>query len=226
MAEKLIIYQCFPRLLTNSCATPVHDGTLAQNGCGKFNEITPRVLKSIKELGVNCIWYTGVIEHATKTAFPGIPADHPKVVKGEAGSPYAIKDYYDVAPSLAEDVDNRMQEFEALIKRTHSAEMKVLIDFVPNHTARRYHSDVAPKGIEDFGASDDTTRFFSPSNNYYYATNQQFSPHFDIGDYREFPAKATGNDAFHAFPGEYDWYETAKLNYGVDYGDGSCHFDP
>ncbi len=226
MADKLIIYQCFPRLLTNDVENPVKSGTYEQNGSGKLNEITPAILRSIKELGVNCIWYTGIIEQATKTAFPGIPADHPEVVKGEAGSPYAIKDYYDISPALATDVGQRMDEFEALVKRTHKEGMKVIIDFVPNHTARRYHSDSAPKGIEDFGTHDNTALFFSPDNNYYYITNQQFSPHFDIKDYVEFPAKATGNDAFTAFPGEYDWYETVKLNYGVDYGDGSCHFDP
>lgn len=226
MADKLIIYQCFPRLLTNDVAAPKRYGTYEQNGSGKMNDITPEVLRSIRELGVNCIWYTGIIEQATKTAFPGIPADHPNVVKGEAGSPYAIKDYYDVSPSLATNVGERMKEFEALVRRTHDEGMKMIIDFVPNHTARRYHSDAAPTGIEDFGERDNTTLFFSPDNNYYYLTNQQFAPHFDIKDYVEFPAKATGNDAFTAFPGEYDWYETVKLNYGVDYGDGSRHFDP
>jgi len=226
MANKLIIYQCFPRLLTNTVENPVRNGSLEQNGSGKLNDISAKVLRSIKELGVNCIWYTGIIENATKSAFPGIAADHPNVVKGEAGSPYAIKDYYDVAPALAENVEERMAEFEALVDRTHKAGMKVIIDFVPNHTARCYHSDVAPIGVEDFGSQDDCTMFFSPQNNYYYITNQRFSPHFDVADYLEFPAKATGNDCFTAFPGEYDWYETVKLNYGVDYGDGSRHFDP
>lgn len=228
--EKLIVYQVFPRILTNESATCVPDGDIKQNGCGKMNHFTPTLLQSIRNLGVNCIWYTGIIEHATKTSFPGIPADNRHVVKGEAGSPYAIKDYYDVAPSLAENVDARMQEFEALVDRTHEAGMRVFIDFVPNHTARRYHSDVAPAGVSDFGASDDITRCFDPQNNYYYITNQQFSPSIDLGAgqdaYREFPAKATGNDCFTAFCGEYDWYETVKLNYGFDYGDHSEHFDP
>lgn len=224
--DKLIIYQMFPRLLTNTVEKCIPGGTLAQNGSGKMNDIDAKVLKSIKELGVNCIWYTGIIEHATKTAFPGIPADNKWVVKGEAGSPYAIKDYYDVSPEIATVVEARMKEFENLVKRTHEADMKVLIDFVPNHTARCYHSDSAPTGIKDFGADDDKTMFFTPSNNYYYLTNQQFSPQFPVGDYVEFPAKATGNDAFTAFPGEYDWYETVKLNYGYDPGNGWLHTDP
>ncbi|MDE6340425.1 MAG: alpha-amylase, partial [Muribaculaceae bacterium] len=229
--EKLIIYQTFPRIMTNMNASCVRGGTLEENGSGKLNDISPKVLRSLSELGLNCIWLTGIIEMATKTSFPGIPADNPNVVKGQAGSPYAIKDYYDVAPSLAVDIDKRMEEFESLVERIHHEGMKVLIDFVPNHTARRYHSDVAPAGIKDFGADDDISKFFAPTNNYFYMVNQQFSPEFDLGAegeecYVEFPAKATGNDCFTAFCGRNDWYETAKLNYGFDPGDYSCHFLP
>lgn len=231
LKEKLIIYQAFPRIFTNMTPDCVPGGTLEQNGSGKFNDITPKVIKSLAELGVNTIWLTGVIEMATKTSFPGIPADNPNVVKGEAGSPYAIKDYYDVAPSLADDIDRRMDEFEALVERIHAQGMKIVIDFVPNHTARVYHSDTAPVGIEDFGTSDDYNKFFSPGNNYYYIVNQQFSPDFSLKEegnapYVEFPAKATGNDCFTAFCNRNDWYETVKLNYGYDPWDGSGHFDP
>lgn len=231
--EKLIIYQAFPRIFTNTTPDPVPNGSYERNGSGKLNDITPRLLRSLKSLGVNCVWLTGILEMATKTEFDDgkIPADNPNVVKGEAGSPYAIKDYYDVAPSLASVPSKRMTEFKALVRRTHAAGLKLIIDFVPNHTARVYHSDSAPKGIEDFGASDDITKFFAPNNNYYYIPNQRFSPSFDIESqgkipYVEFPAKATGNDCFTAFCGEYDWYETVKLNYGFDPGDWSNHFDP
>lgn len=230
--EKLIIYQAFPRIFTNTNDACIPDGTYRQNGAGKLNDISPKLLKSLKDLGVNCLWLTGIIEMATKTEFDGgrIPADNPNVVKGEAGSPYAIKDYYDVAPAIATDVDKRMREFEDVVARTHAAGLKLIIDFVPNHTARVYHSDVAPSGVQDFGASDDYSKFFDPSNNYYYITNQQFSPSFPIdgndNPYIEFPAKATGNDCFNAFCSEYDWYETVKLNYGYDPGNGSTHFDP
>lgn len=231
--DRLIIYQMFPRIFSNTTPDPQPWGSLERNGSGKLNDLTPNALKSIKELGVNCIWLTGVIEHATKTAFSeaGIPADNPNVVKGEAGSPYAIKDYYDVDPAIAVDVPNRMKEFEECVKRIHNAGMKVLLDFVPNHTARVYHSDVAPSGVKDFGVDDDITMGFSPTNNYYYIPFQQFCPTFPLNaegkvPYVEFPAKATGNDCFTAFCGKNDWYETVKLNYGHDYGDWSDHFDP
>lgn len=233
MDRKPIIYQLFPRLFTNTNTACIPNGTLAQNGVGKMNQITDTVLQGIKQLGVTHIWYTGLIEHATKTDYTAegiVPADNPYVVKGEAGSPYAIKDYYDIDPDLAESVPDRMAEFEALVARTHDNGMEVVIDFVPNHTARRYHSDVAPAGIEDFGAHDDSNMFFSPDNNYYYITRQLFAPSIDLGTgkqaYIEFPAKATGDDCFTAFPSSGNWYETVKLNYGRDPMNGSGHYNP
>ena len=229
---KPVIYQLLPRLFSNTCETCVPNGDIEQNGVGKLNDITPRVLKSIKDLGVTHVWYTGVIEHAHATDYSqyGIVRDNPYVVKGKAGSPYAISDYYDIVPDIAVDVPDRMEEFENLVKRTHDAGLKVIIDFVPNHVARRYHSDVKPSGIEDFGVNDDNTYFFSPKNDFYYIPRQKFSPSIYLGEgeaaYTEFPAKASGNDCFTAFPSQNDWYETVKLNYGVDYGDGSRHFEP
>lgn len=230
--ERLIIYQFLPRIFTNTNTTNLPWGSLEQNGSGKLNDLTPCLLESLKEMGINTLWITGVIEHATKTDFSshGIPADNPNIIKGEAGSVYAVKDYYDIDPALAVNIENRREEFKEAVDRIHEAGMKVIIDFVPNHTARRYHSDCAPEGVEDFGAHDDPTMFFSPSNNYYYITNQRFSPGFPLDkegeEYIEFPAKATGNDCFSAFCSENDWYETVKINYGKDYGDGSEHFEP
>ena len=230
--ERLIVYQFFPRSLTNTVENPAPWGSIERNGCGKLLDLTDKVLRSIKELGVNSLWLTGVIEHATKTDFSeyGIKRDNTAIVKGEAGSPYAIKDYYDVNPALAVDVEKRIEEFRTTVDNIHKAGLKVIIDFVPNHTAREYHSDQAPEGISDFGKEDDPTKFFDKDNNYYYIPNQLFSPSISLdgenGVYHEFPAKATGNDCFSAFCGETDWYETVKLNYGKDYGDGSEHFDP
>lgn len=231
--ERPVIYQTFPRIFTNTNPTNKFAGSIEENGSGKLTDYTPTLLRSLRDMGVNCIWFTGVIEHATKSDFRAydIPLDNPNVVKGEAGSPYAIKDYYDVDPAIASNPARRVKEFEECVERVHAEGMKVIIDFVPNHTARRYHSDAAPIGIRDFGADDDTTFHFRRDNNYYYITNQQFSPHFDIESqgtepYVEFPAKATGNDCFSAFCGQNDWYETVKLNYGHDYGDNSDHFDP
>lgn len=229
---KPVIYQLIPRLFTNYNENCVPSGILAQNGAGKLNDINREILSSIKSLGVTHVWYTGVIEHALTTDYTGygIPLDNPHVVKGKAGSPYAIKDYYDIDPDIASNVPDRVKEFEALVTRTHDAGMKVIIDFVPNHVARRYHSDAAPEGTEDFGAHDNNNLGFSPDNNFYYITRQLFAPYVDMGSgkeaYIEFPAKATGNDCFSAFPGQNDWYDTVKLNYGVDPFNGCQHFSP
>lgn len=228
---KTIIYQLLPRLFTNYCEFPVANGTIEQNGSGKMNLITPTVLNAIADLGATHVWYTGVIEHAHATDYSafGITPDNPHVVKGHAGSPYAISDYYDIDPDIAVDVDRRMDEFSALVERTHAAGLKVIIDFVPNHVARRYASDAKPAGIADLGDGDNRDMFFARDNNFYYITRQQFAPAIDLGHgadaYVEFPAKASGNDCFTAFPGRNDWYDTVKLNYGVDPNDGSRHFD-
>ncbi|MCF0196741.1 MAG: alpha-amylase [Bacteroidaceae bacterium] len=225
----MIIYQVFTRLFGNSCECPVKNGSIEQNGCGKFADFTSKALKELSELGATHVWYTGVIEHATQTDYSayGIANDHPAVVKGKAGSPYAIKDYFDVDPDLATDVSKRMSEFTRLVARTHKAGLKVVIDFVPNHVARRYHSDVCPKGYDDLGSGDDTSVPFSPQNNFYYFPGQTLSSDFDLDDYVETPARVSGNDVVSPFVRVTDWYETVKLNYGVDVFDGrSSHFSP
>jgi len=200
--SKFIIYQVLPRLFGNYNTTNKHNGTIEENGCGKFSSFTPKALTEIKSLGATHVWYTGIIEHATQTDYStfGISKDHSAVVKGKAGSPYAIKDYYDVDPDLADKVENRMTEFEDLVKRTHKAGMKVIIDFVPNHVAREYHSDAKPAGIVDLGQNDHSNWAFSPLNNFYYLPNQAFTPKMDVQGYVEFPAKVTGNDHFTASP--------------------------
>ncbi len=241
-SEKMVVYQVMTRLFGNSNTTNKVYGSLEENGVGKFNDFTEKALGEIRDLGHTHIWYTGVIEHAVLTDYTayGIDLDDADVVKGRAGSPYAIKDYYDVNPDLAVSVEDRMAEFEALIRRTNEAGLKVIIDFVPNHVARKYDSDATPDGKAVFGENDDTTLAFSAQNNFYYLPGQPFEvpegyvslslahdfPTKD-GFFDENPAKATGNDVFKAQPSVDDWFETIKLNYGVDIqGGGTKHFDP
>ena len=210
---KPIIYQLLPRTFANYNETRKHNGTLQENGCGTLNAITPKALRAIRDLGATHVWFTGVIRHATAQY------NTPAIVKGKAGSPYAITDYYDIDPDLCEDKRRRMQEFTGLIERTHQANLHAIIDFVPNHVAREYHSTCKPKGVEDLGASDNPAWAFSPLNNFYYI-HEPFAPQFDVQGYSENPTRATGNDCFTAHPGKDDWYETIKLNYGVFYQNG------
>ncbi|MDO5447072.1 MAG: alpha-amylase family glycosyl hydrolase [Prevotellaceae bacterium] len=225
--EKIIIYQVLPRVFGNTNPTNKESGTITENGCGKFSSFDDATLSYIHKMGFTHIWFTGVVRHASQTDYSqfGIPSCHPAVVKGKAGSPYSIVDYYDVDPDLADDINNRMAEFEALVRRVHKKGMKVVLDFVPNHVARQYHSIAKPMGVKDFGADDDSRKAFDPQNNFYYCPNDTFAPYIDLKagaekPYFEAPAKATGNDCFNAHPNENDWYETVKLNYGVDYING------
>ena len=226
MSDKIIIYQVLPRLYGNRNENRIEWGTIADNGVGKMADFDAATLNGIKAMGVSHLWFTGVIRHATQTSYNGIPQQNPSIVKGRAGSPYAICDYYDIDPDLAVDVTERMTEFEVLVKRTHEAGLKVIIDFVPNHVARQYLSIAKPQGISDLGADDRCCDGFNSQNNFYYCPDCHFAPLFDKGTYEEFPAKATGNDHFDNRPGQNDWYETVKLNYGVDYATGEKHFEP
>ena len=217
---KPIIYQLLPRTFTNYNDTRRHNGTLQENGCGTLNAITPKALRAIRDLGATHVWYTGVIRHATAQY------NTPAIVKGKAGSPYAITDYYDIDPDLCENKRQRMKEFTDLVERSHKANLRVIIDFVPNHVAREYHSTCKPKGVEDLGATDNPTWAFSPLNNFYYI-HEPFAPQFDVQGYTENPSRATGNDCFTAHPSKDDWYETVKLNYGIFYQNGGeQQFDP
>lgn len=234
--DKLIVYQLLVRHFGNTKTKNKVFGKINENGCGKFNDINDRALSALKEFGVTHVWYTGILEHATLSDYSkyGIHKDHPMVVKGLAGSPYAIKDYYDVDPDLAENVTMRLGEFEALIHRTKANGLKSLIDFIPNHVARFYQSDQKPDERMDFGENDDTSLSFSPHNNYYYVPDQTLElPEGTSGPikysekYTENPVRASGNDVFHSTPSLYDWYDTVKLNYGADYLNGrQTHFDP
>lgn len=232
---KPIIYQVFTRLFGNRNATDKPWGMVVENGVGKMNDFNDATLRRIKRLGATHVWFTGVVRHASQTDHTahGIPRQHPDVVKGVAGSPYAIADYYDIDPDIAVDVDRRMEEWGALVERTHRAGMKVVMDFVPNHVAREYRSICRPNGVSDLGEDDCTDLRFARDNNFYYIPEP-----LDLSDicgstggkgYEECPARATGNDVFSAKPSRNDWYETVKLNYGVDYCDAggrSEHFSP
>ncbi|WP_343329572.1 alpha-amylase family protein [Polaribacter staleyi] len=239
--KKTVVYQVFTRLFGNTNTTNKPWGTIEENGVGKFNDFTEKALSEIKDLGVTHIWYTGVPHHDVIKDYTefGISNDDPDIVKGRAGSPYAVKDYYNVNPDLAVNVANRLEEFEALIARSHKVGLKVIIDIVPNHVARNYQSLSNPKGTKDFGADDDKTVEYDVNNNFYYVPNEAFQvPDFlngylplggeknPLSDHKfvENPAKWTGNGSRAAKPHFNDWYETVKVNYGIS-PDGRKDFD-
>ena len=239
--KKIVIYQLLVRLFGNKNTSLQQNGTIEQNGVGKFNDISPKALEEIRILGATHIYFTGILEHATMSDFTsfGIQPDDWRLVKGRAGSPFAIKDYFDVSPELAVDVNNRMKEFEEMLARTHKNGMKAIIDFIPNHVARGYHSESVEGRRNFFGNGDDIEKAFDPQNNFYYIRNEFFTPPADyhplgisdLPDYTkthvEWPAKVTGNNVISAFPSTNDWFETVKLNFGIDvFNQCMKYFDP
>ncbi|MCK0161536.1 alpha-amylase family protein [Allomuricauda sp. F6463D] len=241
MEKKEVVYQVFTRLFGNTKTTNKPWGTIEENGVGKFVDFSDKALAEIKDLGITHIWYTGVPHHALIRDYSAyeISNDDPDVVKGRAGSPYAVKDYYNVNPDLAIDPSKRLEEFKELIQRTHNAGMKVIIDIVPNHVARNYEGITNPEGVKDFGASDDTSKEYDVNNNFYYIPGEVFKvPQWQDGylplggdensladsKFEEVPAKWTGNGSRLAQPHVNDWYETVKINYGVR-PDGTKDFE-
>ena len=233
------------RYFGNTITTNQQDGTIEANGCGKFADITETVLQALKDLGVTHVWLTGCLRQATLTGYPevGLPSDDPDVVKGRAGSLFAVRDYFDVCPDYACHPANRLDEFASLVDRVHRAGLKALLDFVPNHVARSYHSVVKPE--LDFGTDDDTGKFFAPNNHFFYLAkipgqkltlskpvswnpvgvkfDGEFAP--EDGSVGR-PPKVTGNNVTSPNPGADDWYDTIKLNYGYNFVDGTGHYDP
>ena len=206
-----------PRLWGNKTQRPKKNGNLADNGTGKFSDIDEKSLEYLKWLGCSHVWYTGVIRHSTQENEQGCMASHPQFVKGKAGSPYAICDYYDVNPYLADNPADRMNEFEQLIKRSHDAGLKVIIDFVPNHVSRDYGKINQTPGHPVLGDGDDKNVHWSENNDFFYYPGQALtlpneSPK-GVEPYKEMPAMATGNNCYNPNPGVNDWYETIKINY-------------
>ena len=216
--RKPIIYQMLPRLWGNDNENPVKNGTSGQNGTGKFSDIDSRTLEYLSWLGCSHVWYTGILRHSTQSSEEGCIPSHPQFVKGKAGSPYAICDYYDVNPYLADNPEDRMAEFEQLIKRTHDAGLKLIIDFVPNHVARDYGKTTRTEGHPVLGADDDKSVHWRAENDFFYYVGEKLTLPTPVPEgmapYEEDPAMATGNNCYNPSPGINDWYETVKINYG------------
>lgn len=240
LGDRPVIYQLVVRHFGNTNQTRALDGSIDDNGVGKFADIDPVAIDALLGLGVTHVWLTGVLRQATLTPYPGLPADDPDIVKGRAGSFYAVRDYYDVSPDYALDPDTRQQEFDDLVDRFHAAGITVLIDLVPNHVARSYASVVEP--TTDFGGSDDQSAFFDPANNFFYLPGQSltlvkpagWNPPGFVFDGAFTPEdgapghtpKVTGNNQAIAAPSETDWYETIKLNWGFDFTTGTGDYRP
>ena len=227
--ERMRVYQLLPRLFGNVNETRQPHGTLAENGCGKFADINDAAIASIAAMNFTHVWLTGVLRQATSTDYSaiGAPADDAALLKGRAGSPYAIRDCFDVCPDYAIEPADRLTEFRALLARLHAAGLGVIIDFVPNHVARSHHSIVLPE--HTFGARDDRTRFFAPANNFFWLQRDspgggpplRLPPHGQPFSGELEHGRVTGNNVCNWQPAQHDWFETVKLNYGFDFTTGT-----
>lgn len=222
-----VIYQLFVRHFSNFCERGVEWGNRDENGCGTFSGVNDAALGALAGMGVTHVWLTGVLRHATQTARGGMEAEPASVVKGKAGSPYAVTDYYDVDPDLADEPAERMEEFRALVQRVRRHGIVPMLDFIPNHVSRCYNSRVRPE--RQLGAEDNRSVFFARDNAFYYLEpcGSGQCLHLPGGDFapEQGCGRVTGNNAATWSPGEYDWYETVKLNYGVDYRGGAAAAD-
>ncbi len=226
-AMRPVIYQLFVRHFSNFCRGGLLSGSKEQNGCGTFEGINDAALEQIAAGGFTHIWLTGVLRHATQTDYSaqGLPASDALICKGIAGSPYAVRDYYDLDPDLATDVDSRWEEWAALIARIRHWGMVPMIDLIANHVARDYDSAHFPE--KQLGRHDNVHSFFAYDNAFYYMQQGEpplilpqgvYEPEKEVG-------RVTGNNAAIWHPSAFDWYETVKLNYGIDYHGGTAAAD-
>jgi hypothetical protein len=155
----LVIYQLMVRTFGNTNETRKTTERSPKTAAEPSTTSSPPRSRRSNPWASPMLWLTGVLEQASGTAYPTRPADPPDILKGIAGSPYAIRDYFDVCPDYAQDPDKRLDEFKALLDRCRAHGFKVIIDFVPNHVARSYASDVRPE--LSFGEGDDRSVFFS-----------------------------------------------------------------
>ena len=240
--ERRVLYQLIVRHFGNTDGANIIDGSMEENGVGKFSDIDEVALRRLRAMGVTDVYLTGILQQATLTDYSDIgePADDPDILKGRAGSFFAVRDYFDVSPDYADEPEERLEEFAELVERIHDAGMKVIIDLVPNHVARSYGSTVRPD--LDLGLNDDQHQQFSPQNNFFYLPGGEplvlptvdshwqwegMDGHFAPEDGTEGNfARVTGNNIASYTPSTNDWYETVKLNYGMDFMTGTEHYDP
>ncbi len=87
---------------------------------GTLEKLSER-LPALQELGIGTIWLMPI---------------HPigeKGRKGSLGCPYSIRDYYAINPEYG-----TKEDFRRLVEDAHRLGMKVILDFVANHTSNDY----------------------------------------------------------------------------------------
>jgi glycosidase len=108
---------------------------------GTFKELE-RELPKLKNMGVGILWLMPVNPIGEKNR------------KGSLGSYYAVKDYMAVNPEYG-----TMKDFKSLVGKTHKLGMKIIIDWVANHTS---WDNVLTKTHPEFFRKDSIGNFVAP----------------------------------------------------------------
>ncbi|HLN54871.1 MAG TPA: alpha-amylase family glycosyl hydrolase [Bacteroidales bacterium] len=117
------------------------------DGIGDLRGIIRR-LDYLKWLGIKCIWLSPV--------YPSPMFDFG----------YDIRDYRDIDP-----IFGTLEDFDELLKQVHARDMKILMDFVPNHTSSQHSWFLESKSSRDNPKRDwymwyDPLQDGSPPNNW------------------------------------------------------------
>lgn len=82
-----------------------------------FKSFLPHIPR-LKDMGIDILWF-----------MPIYPISKEKR-KGELGSYYAVQDY----TAVNEEEHGSLADFKEMVKEIHRADMKIILDYVPNHT--------------------------------------------------------------------------------------------
>jgi len=88
---------------------------------GKLDAVTAD-LPRLKEMGIDIVWLMPIFPISEKNRKEGL------------GSPYAVQDYRKINPEFG-----TMTDFNELLAKAHGMDMKVILDWVPNHTGWDHH---------------------------------------------------------------------------------------
>ncbi|MBI5244370.1 MAG: hypothetical protein HY922_11940 [Elusimicrobia bacterium] len=115
--KKARIYEIFPRAYNLAGKREAY-GARSESP-RFFADFKAKDLQQIKSLGFDAVWTMGIF-----------PIGKRNVSGTGGGSPYSIRDHEALNPDLGAE-----EEFRAFVARAHSAGLRVIIDFVPNHTS-------------------------------------------------------------------------------------------
>ncbi|MBA4407726.1 alpha-amylase [bacterium] len=108
---------------------------------GTFKAFTPSMQK-LKKMGIDILWFMPINPIGVLNR------------KGSLGSYYSVKDYTAINPEFG-----TIEDFKAVVKEAHKLGMRVIIDWVANHTAC---DNLWTKTYPEYYKKDSVGKFISP----------------------------------------------------------------